>query len=293
MTHAESIDLTDPPTNRHPEPTHAASREAGAGWLWLSGPIAVLGAIAAGSGIGFDSTYERDMDNFATQGVAQDYVTLLVGVPALVVLWRLAARGSLRARLLWQGAVFYFAYTYVIAAFMVRFNNLFLVYTSIVACSIFGMVGSLGALNRTLRPGMFDHDRWPRRGAIGLLVALVAMFAFLWLTDIVPALLDGTEPESLAEAGTPTNGVQVMDLALLLPGAAIIAFWVARSLEWGYVLATGLLTYTALLGLALVAMVVGQYNADFIDSPAPAVLFAALVAAAVGLLRKMMQATSP
>lgn len=292
MATASSTHVTDPAAapyqDRSPPPPEARDR-----WLWLSAPLAVLGAVAAGAGILFDSTYERDVGNFATQAESQDYVTLLVAVPAVLVLWRLAARGSLTARLLWHGAVFYFAYTYTIAAFMVRFNNLFLVYTTTLACSIFALLGSLSGLNRSFEPRLFDAGRWPRRGVITLLLAIVVVFVTLWLFDIVPALLEGTEPESLAESGTPTNGVEVIDLSFLLPGVSLVAYWVWRAEVRGYVLATGLLSYTALLGLALVAMVIGMYAADDIDSPAPALLFALVTAAALGLVVRVVRATAP
>lgn len=289
---AQGRSSPDRPSPESP-PDGSPDRTAGLGWLWLSAPLAALSAVAAAAGILFDSTYERDAADFATQGRAQDCITLFVAVPLLLILWRWAARGSLRARLLWQGVVFYLAYTYVIAAFMVRFNNLFLVYTSAVGCAVFALLGSQIGLAGSLEPRLFDVERWPRRGVVGLLAVVVVGFAGLWLADVVPALLDGVEPESLAESGTPTNGVQVIDLSFLIPGAALVAHWVRRSEVRGQVLATGLLAYVALLSLALVAMVIGQYNAGFADSVAPAVLFALLAGVAAGLLARAVSATAP
>lgn len=280
--HAPTLRSTDGPSS---------TADTGVGWLWLSAPLAGLGAIAAAAGILFNSTYERDAENFATQAKSQDYITLFVAVPVLLMLWRRAANGSLPARFMWHGVVFYFAYTYTIAAFMVRFNNLFLVYTSAMACSAFAILSDLGKLTPNLQPRLFDAVRWPRRAVIAMLATIVVVFTALWLADIVPALLDGTEPESLGESATPTNGVEVIDLSLLLPGAAVIASMVWRSTARGYMLATALVTYIALLGTALVAMVIGQYNADLIDSPAPALFFAVLVAAALRLLHQMVRAT--
>ena len=266
---------------------------AGEGWLGLSAPLAILTAVAAGSGILVDATYRRDTVEFGTQGRAQDWITLLVAVPALVALWRLAVGGSLRARLLWHGVVLYLAYTYVIAAFMVRFNHLFLVYTTLVGCSVLALVGSLSGMIPTFPPGSFDPARWPRRGVVALLGVVVAGFAGLWLADVVPALLEGGEPASLAEAGTPTNGVQVLDLSLLLPGATLVALATGRGERWGLALATGLLAFVALLGLALVAMVIGLAVAGLADGVAPAALFALLVAVTVWLLARAMTATAP
>ena len=239
--------------------------------------------MASAVGILVESTYERDTEHFAVQAVSQDYVTLLVAVPAVLILGWLAWRGSLAARLMWHGVVFYFAYTYTIAAFMVRFNAMFLVYTTLLACSILALAGGLGSLRRPTSIDAFGPS-WPRRSVVAFIGTLVAVFLFLWLSDIVPALLDGTQPESLSESATPTNGVEVLDLGLLLPVGALVAFWVQRSQARGYVLATGLITYVALLGMALVAMIIGLTRADLSTDASVSVVFVIATAGASSLL---------
>lgn len=252
-------------------------------WLWLTIPIALLGAAASLAGILIDGTYERDAESFAVQAVSQDYVTLLVAVPAILILGWLAYRGSFSARLMWHGVVFYFAYTYTIAAFMVRFNDLFLVYTSLLACSIFALVGGIASLGWPLKSSLFGMS-WPRRSAVGFLIVIVATFLLLWLSDIVPAIVKGVEPESLAESATPTNGIQVLDLSLLLPGSALTAYWVWKFEARGYVFATGLISYAALLGLALVAMIIGLSRADLAADAAVSVVFVVVAGVASTLL---------
>ncbi|GBE24700.1 hypothetical protein BMS3Bbin02_00975 [bacterium BMS3Bbin02] len=252
-------------------------------WLWLTIPIALLGAVASSVGILVDSTYERDVKSFAVQAVSQDYVTLFVAVPAILLLCRLAYRGSFSARLMWHGVVFYFAYTYTIAAFMVRFNDLFLVYTSLLACSIFALVGGVGSLGWPLKSSMFGAS-WPRRSVVGFLIVIVVTFLALWLSDIVPAIVNGVEPESLAESATPTNGIQVLDLSLLLPGSALTAYWVWKLEVRGYVFATGLVAYAALLSLALVAMIIGLTRADLAADAAVSVIFVVVAGAASTIL---------
>lgn len=252
-------------------------------WLWLTIPIALLGATASSVGILVDSTYERDTESFAVQAVSQDYVTLLVAVPAILILGWLAYRGSFSARLMWHGVVFYFAYTYTIAAFMVRFNDLFLVYTSLLACSIFALIGGIASLSWPLKSSTFGMS-WPRRSVVGFLIVIVATFLMLWLSDIVPAIVNGVEPESLAESATPTNGIQVLDLSLLLPGSALTAYWVWRFEARGYVFATGLIAYAALLSLALVAMIIGLSRADLAADAAVSVIFIVVAGVASTLL---------
>jgi len=257
-------------------------------WLWLSVPIALLSGIASTTGILFESTYQRDTEHFGVQAVSQDYVTLLIAVPAVLVLGWLAWRGSFVARLMWHGVAFYFAYTYTIAAFMVQFNSMFLIYTTLLACSIFALVGGLATLGWPVDRSVFGQS-WPRRSVAAFLGTVVVVFVFLWLSDIVPALVEGAQPESLAESATPTNGVEVLDLSLLLPGGALIAFWVWRSESRGYVFATGLITYVALLGMALVAMIVGLTRAELSGDAAVSIVFVLAATTAAVLLFFMVR----
>ena len=259
--------------------------------LVLSIPLAALAAVASGAGVLVDDLYSRDLESFAVQAAAQDWVTLLVAVPAMLGLARAAWRGSRAALLLWHGAVGYLAYTYAIASFMVQFNPLFLVYTSTFGLAFLALATSLATTIRDTPAGAFG-PAWPRRTVAGVLWACVAMFAFLWLSDIVPALLDGTTPETLAESGTPTNGVEVLDLAILLPTIALTGGWVLARRVRGYVIAAAFLGFVSLLALALVAMVIGLVAADLAASAAPAVIFGALASVAIVLAVLASRATS-
>jgi len=259
-------------------------------WLWLSIPIALLGAMAAGSSLLFDSVYERDTEHFGTQAISQDWVTLFIAVPAILILGWYAYKGSFSARLMWHGVAFYFAYTYTIAVFMVRFNALFLVYTALLGCSIFAVAGGLAALDwSSVTPERFGK-KWPRKGTIVFLLCIVATFTLLWLSDIVPALLAGTMPESLSESETPTNGVQVLDLAMMLPMAGLTAWWLLRRESKGYVFAIGLVAYVCLLGVALAAMIIGLAIADLSPDVAVAVVFVIVTLVAAILLGRMFGA---
>ncbi|WP_084126796.1 hypothetical protein [Demequina sp. NBRC 110054] len=250
--------------------------------LMMSLPLAALAALASGAGVLADDLYRRDMESFAVQGAAQDWVTLLLAVPAVLALGFAACRGSRGALLLWHGAVLYLAYTYAIASFMVQFNVLFLVYTSTFGLAVLTLATSLPRTIHTTPSDAFGVG-WPRRTVTAVLWAIVVVFAFLWLSDIVPALLGGTRPESLAESGTPTNGVEAIDLSLLLPTSALAGYWTLRRQVRGAVLAMALLAFTALLGLALVAMVIGLDAAGLTDGIAPAFVFGMLALGTTGL----------
>lgn len=52
-------------------------------------------------------------------------------------------KGSVKAFLVWSGVLLYLIYAYVIYAFDVHFNSLFLVYVAILGLSFYALIGSL------------------------------------------------------------------------------------------------------------------------------------------------------
>ena len=64
------------------------------GWFWLTAPVAVLLVIATGNSLLIEGVFHRDKPYLAAQAVGQDFVTLAVALPALVISVVLARRGS-------------------------------------------------------------------------------------------------------------------------------------------------------------------------------------------------------
>src|SRR5690348_1022537 len=95
-------------------------------WLLMTLPIVVLLAIAAGGGVFFAGLY-RDTAYYKVMAIGQDFFSLTVITPMLIVAALIAHHGSLRALFVWVGIVIYLIYTYAIAAFDNQFNALFLV----------------------------------------------------------------------------------------------------------------------------------------------------------------------
>lgn len=88
-----------------------------------------------GSGI-----YKNDSLSAAAQAIAQDGVTLVVGIPLLLVSLLLSLRGTIRGRLLLAGALGYFTYTYASYCFLAMYNDLFLVYVLLFSGSLFAFI---------------------------------------------------------------------------------------------------------------------------------------------------------
>jgi hypothetical protein len=87
-------------------------------------------------------------------------------------------------------------------------------------------------------------------------ILLAVLFYFLWLSEIIPAILNKSIPTSITEAGQITNPVHVLDLSVLLPGLIFIAKNLLRRKPWGILLTPVVLTFLVLMNLAIGIMVV-------------------------------------
>jgi hypothetical protein len=251
-------------------------------WLWLTLPIAILLAIAAGGGVFISGLY-RNNPYFVAQAVGQDFISLIVVLPTLIVTAFLAGRGSPRARLIWLGALVYLVYTYVVAAFDNNFNSFFLVYVALLGCSLYALIGGLVTTDMPGIKASFT-EKSPVKTISVYLAILAALFYFLWLSEIVPALVAGTVPPSVIENGTPTNAVHVLDMAWMLPSFGIAAFNLWRKQALGYTLAGALLTYGVLLTLAILSMVVWMTRGGQPVSVPQVIIFGALFVISLGML---------
>lgn len=251
-------------------------------WVWLTIPIAILLAIAAGSGLFLNGLY-RDNPYYVAQAVGQDLTSLVVVLPTLLVSAFLVNHSSSRAQLVWLGALVYLVYTYVVAAFDNSFNSLFLIYVALLGCSLYALIGSLVTIDMARIKAGFT-DKTPIKAVSIYLLVLAILFYFLWLSELVPALLAGKIPQSILDNGTPTNAIHVLDMAWILPGFVITAVRLWRKQALAYTLAGALLSYIVLLVLAILSMVVSMVrNGQPVVVPQVAI-FGVLFAISLGML---------
>jgi hypothetical protein len=243
-------------------------------WVWLSVPVAALGAAGSVAGILVGSVYEHETKNWAAQAVGQDIANLVV-FGAMLVLGYAAGRGSLRAHLAWLGTLAYTVYTYAIYAFAVHFGPLFLVYVAVFGLSVWAFISGLAILEpRHLRAAFTGA---PGAGYVSLFLMVVAgAFALMWLAQDLPAMLDNRSSQELRDTGLLTNPVHVLDLALFLPAAALAGVLLRRRAAWGYLLAPVVLTAMAAISGGIVAVVVVSVARDLGGS--------LVVAAVIGVL---------
>lgn len=249
--------------------------------LWLSALIVLLAVPAHLVGLLVPSIY-RDPAILLPQNFGGDALTLGVGIPLLAVTAVATWRGSLRARLLWLGALGFFAYNYGMYALGVRWNPLFLAYLALFGLSLFALIGGLMATDPERLRASFAAPP-PVRPVAVYLVVVAVLVAAMWLVEEVGALLRGVVPPSVLQFETPTNIVHVFDLAIVLPAMVVAAVMVWRDRPWGYVLAPVLLVKTATIALWVVAMIWFSARRGY-PTPAPSTaLFVALAAVSAAL----------
>lgn len=217
-------------------------------WLSLSSTAAVLAA--AGSAVGLwaaERIYGQETAALADAAAAQDLVNLLLVAPILVILGVLAWRGSLSATLGWLGCVAFTVYNYAIYVFSVHFGPLFLIWVAVLGLSVFALIGGLSTLDAHAVKAHFAGRTQPL--AAWFLIAVAALFALLWLSEILPDLVAGGPSRSAGDWNIPTNPVHVLDLAFFLPSIVTSGVLLLRRHPFGYATAAGQLTLLALICL--------------------------------------------
>ena len=87
---------------------------------------------------------------------------------------------------------------------------------------------------------------------------MAVFFAFVWLSEDVPALLAGTTPASVIAMALPTNPVHILDLAFFLPAVIITGVMLIKRVALGYTLAPAFLVFLVLTGVPILLTPVVQ-----------------------------------
>lgn len=243
--------------------------------LWSTITIAALVALTAVAGLFWPATYARETAYSRAGGQASDIVDLFLVVPVLLVSGIMGHRGSIAARLVWLGTLGYLLYNFVIYAFGVRFNPLFLVYCATLSLCVYVTIFSV----RFIPLDQVAQKYGPRalRKTIALVfLYLAASTAWLELRSDIPALLAGQIPKDVTDASTPVDFIHVLDLGFLLPGLCITAILLFRRKPSGYALAPAFLSLLAIMSMELVSIMAVLGRSGFGMSVPMIVFFAAL-----------------
>lgn len=192
--------------------------------------------------------YQHMSEEVALQGIAQDYFTLFAVLPLLAAL-SIAFRKSLSGQILRTGIFAYLFIQYLFYLLMAMYSALFLLYVLLAGTTFFAFLLSLLSIDVSV---LFTKTsrQFPRRYIGTVLLINASTIALLWLSVVLPPLLDGSIYPPQVEHYT-TLIVQGMDLSLLLPLAAVSAFLLLRNNPSGYLYAS---VYTVFLSLQMLAL---------------------------------------
>jgi hypothetical protein len=207
----------------------------------LSGLIAVFTLIASGNGLADPGIYfPSTPQNFISGAVSQDLISFISAL-GLIACMFMIIKGKNMAWLVWTGLIGYLFYAYALYCFERVYNNYFLLYLAILGLSIYSLIGFFRWADFE-----FIHvgsRRPPRRISAVLLLILVALFLYLWLTIVLIAMRGMYPP--------PANSIFVIDLSFILPLMTIEAVLLLRKIRLGDVLAVPILIKVGILGLSV------------------------------------------
>lgn len=200
--------------------------------------------------------YQHMSADVAIQGIAQDYVTLFIAIPLLLISMIGYHRNSLKSRFLLAGTLGYFGVTFLFYTAMGMYNILFLGYVSLLGLSFFGLMLTLFSFDVSKIPDSFS-PKTPAKFVGGFLIFNALSIALLWLSIIVPPLIDGTiYPDALQHYTTLI--MQGFDLGLLLPLAFVSGLLLFKRTAMGYLSGTVYIVFLSILMMALTAKLIAM-----------------------------------
>ncbi len=250
----------------------------------LMGIASIMGAFGA-------NFYVRDAAMIAAGTSGQDLFNLVILLPIFVISSILTLRGFVWALPVWLACVAYVLYSYLVLAFGIYFNRLFLVYVALVAFALYGLIGVIPFI----RADAFMNQAKGSRATLflqGLLLLIALLFTVLWLAMIVPSIQADTIPEELVTNRLLTQPVHVVDLAWIMPGMVLTVIAMFRQWSPAYVLAPAFALLTVFMAGALGAMTLNTIRLGVATDYTLVAIFAVLMLlcsiAVVWYLRQLM-----
>ena len=199
--------------------------------------------------------YQNDSITVVAQGLAQDYVTLIIGVALLFFsLWQYN-RKTLKGKLLLIGVLGFFLYTYMSYTFLWTYNSLFLVYVAIMSCSLYAFILTFMSVDIKNLKEQFKQ-KMPIKFLGGIQIFIGIAIGLLWIGKIIPTLINNAVPMGLEHYTTLV--IQGMDLGFVVPTAILSGILLIRKSNYGYLLSSIIIIKGTAMLTSLSAMIVNQ-----------------------------------
>lgn len=199
--------------------------------------------------------YHNDSVSVASQGIAQDIVTMIIGLPLLIASLYYARKELLRGRLLLTGTLGYFLYTYISYTFLWMYNSLFLVYVMLMSMSFFAFTLSMMSFDAESLKDSFNK-KTPVKFLGGFQIFIAIAIGLLWIGKIIPTLVNNSIPVGLEHYTTLV--IQAMDLGFVVPLAVLSGILLIKRKPFGYLLTSVIIIKGITMLTSISAMIIGQ-----------------------------------
>lgn len=260
--------------------------------LGLSISLTILIIIASYFGLFVPGTYSKETLDWTAQAIAQDFVDLFIVTPLFIIILLFYIKKNKASLLLWGGTILYYIYTFFIYSFDVHFNQMFIVYCWILGLSVYAFLYFLLTQSKESITNWF-RERIPIKTISFYLIILACLFYALWLSSVLPSILNNVIPKEITELNLPTNPIHVLDLSIFLPGIFTVAILLLRKKSLGFLLAPVFLTFLVLMDIALIAMVIVQYTKNLITNLLLVYIMGILGLISLILLARLLKSLKP
>ncbi|MDF2605997.1 MAG: hypothetical protein K0S34_187 [Bacillales bacterium] len=204
-----------------------------------------------------EGIYKNDSVSAAAQEIAQDYVTLLLGIPLLLASLFYASRGLFKGQILLAGTLGYFLYTYTSYTFLSMYNPFFLLYVALMSSSFFAFTLTMMSFDWKNIDSYFNK-KMPVKFLGSFLIFLGVVIGLMWLGRLIPSLINGETPYGLEHYTTLV--IQALDLGFVIPVAILTGILVLKRNPFGYLLASVITIKGFTMLTAITAMIIGMIN---------------------------------
>ncbi len=250
-------------------------------WLCLTAVISILMVWASLSGAFGENFYARDVTIIGASTSGQDLFNLLFVLPLFLVSAVFTVRRAGWALPVWLGCLAYILYGYLVLAFGIYFNGMFLVYVALVGLTLYTLILAIPHIDaQEVMDAM--SGKTPTHVLQALIVFIAVLFKVLWLSMVIPSLQAGTVPQELIENRLPTQPIHIIDLAWIMPGMIITVIAMFRRSPIAFVLAPAFAVLTVLMAAALGAMTLNVVRLGLATDLTLLAIFGVLMLACLG-----------
>lgn len=230
--------------------------------------------------------YARDSVSMASQAIAQDLVTLIIGIPILSVALYLVIKENKKGLFLITGTAGYFLYTYTSYALCISYNNFYLIYVAIMILSFYLFIFAIINMNKLNLKEQLTCQFHKKHYAIFLFITGF-MLTMMWLGRIVPTIFDGSAPQGLEQYST--LGIQTLDLGFVVPACFIACYLLMKEKQFGYLLTIVFVVKALTMTAAVSAMTISMHLNGVTISIAERLMFPTLFLISIIFMIKLFK----